>query len=224
MSAGALAAASLTLGVPRLIAAFWDSFHDTTVALVYARQPVAPGDLRGLVASRRLALRRVPSGKGHAELAAAYLALEERDGPASDADEDYLARAAEATRSGLALSPSDGRGWLQHAYLLMRDVETPTPEAAAALDLSMRIMPYDAPEFIAMRIHLSLLSWALFEDAARARVLAQIRLAWRLAPRAVVELATTPGFAPFLAAALGDEPEAIELLAPFLAEDDAPEI
>jgi hypothetical protein len=187
-------------------------------ALVALRQPViqhiaadegvSRADLLGLIASRELALDWVEDGASHQERATALtmLASQEEEGAARRA---LLERAIDATRAGLAVAPADPKDWMQLAYrlvLLEGDVNRP---AAEALLMSIRTAGFGAPEFLNRRLFWSLAHWPFYDEHERRQVGAQVRLAWRVAPGALADLAlAVPEFFVPVASALEDVPGA----------------
>lgn len=202
----AIGGAILALAVPRLGGALWLTLRDPVMAAIQSGTPVSTAELRGLVASRELALEWVDDGKAHADVAAALTSLAAGEAPGSAAARELLGRAIGAMAAALARAPADPRGWLRLAYLATM-LDGPTPRAARALQLSVRTGPYDTPEFLTLRLRLGLLHWPLFEPAERRRIEAQIRLLWREAPGTLVRLVVDAGhYAPIVRSALAGLP------------------
>ena len=214
----AVGAAILAVAVPRLGAAVWLTLRDPVVAAIQSGAPVSTAELRGLVASRELALEWVDHGRAHAEMAAALTSLAAREAPGSAAARELLERAVAALAAALARAPADPRGWLRLA-VLENALDGPTVRAARALQLSVQTGRHDTPEFLALRLGLALRHWPLFEPAERRRMEEQIRALWREAPGTLVRLVVDGWhYAAIVRAALAELPGEPERLDALVAE------
>jgi hypothetical protein len=148
----------------------------------------------------------------------ALTALAFREEPQSAARSAMLERAVHATRAGLAVAPADPKDWMQLAYLLVL-LEGDTSRAAAeALLMSMRTGAFAAPEFLNRRLFWSLAHWAFYAEEERGQVGDQVRLAWRVAPGALADLALdVPEFFAPIASSLENDPGAQEQFVAALA-------
>jgi hypothetical protein len=148
----------------------------------------------------------------------ALTALAFREEPQSAARSAMLERAVHATRAGLAVAPADPKDWMQLAYLLVL-LEGDTSRAAAeALLMSMRTGAFAAPEFLNRRLFWSLAHWAFYDEEERGQVGDQVRLAWRVAPGALADLALdVPAFFAPIASSLENDPGAQERFVAALA-------
>ena len=179
----------LWLAVPRALASAWLALRDPVIQRLDAGARVAPAELLALIASRELALGWVEERETHDQRATALAELALREGRQGAAERAMLERAIGATRAGLALAPADPRNWIQLGYLLVLLEGEPNRAAAEALLLSMRIGPFQAPDLLRRRLVWALAHWTLYDEAERWQLGEQIRLAWRVAPGALADLA-----------------------------------
>jgi hypothetical protein len=122
-----------------------------------------------------------------------------------------LERAIGATRAGLAVAPADPRIWMQLGYLRVVLEGQPNRASAAALLLSIRTGPYQAPDFMRSRLFWALAHREFYDEEERGELDQQIRLAWRTAPGALADLTLdAPGVVVPVAAALETVPGARE--------------
>lgn len=185
-----------------------------------AGEPVAAAELRGLIASRELALGWVDERETHDEMATALARLAFREEPQSTVQKAALERAVEALRAGLAAAPAAPRDWMQLADLLVLLEGDPNREAAEALLDSIRAGPFQAPDLLHTRLFWSLAHLAFYDEAERRQIDEQIRLVWRVSPGELVDLAFhVPDFAAPIGAALDPIPGA---RAQFVAPLDFP--
>lgn len=201
----------LWLAVPRLLASAWLVARDSVLQQIDAGEPVAEADLLALIASRELALGWVEDRETHDQRATALAELALRGDLRSAAGTDGLERAVGATRAALAVAPADPRNWMQLGYLLVVLEGQPNRATAAALLLSIRTGPYQAPDFLRRRLFWVLAHGGFYDEEERGEVDRQIRLAWRTAPGALADLTLdAPDFFVPVAAALETVPGARE--------------
>jgi hypothetical protein len=201
----------LWLAVPRVLASALLALRDPVIQRMDAGEGVSQAELLGLSASRELALGWVEDGASHQERGTALTILAFREEPQSAARSATLERAVHATRAGLALAPADPKDWMQLGYLLVL-LEGDTNRAAAkALLASIRTAPFGAPEFLNRRLFWSLAHWTFYDEEERRQVGDQVRLAWRVTPGALADLALdVPEFFAPIASSLENVPEAQE--------------
>jgi hypothetical protein len=199
----------LWLAVPRVLASLWLASRDPVLQGMAAGERVPEAELRGLIASRELALAWVEDRESHDERATALAELAFRAGSLGAAEKAMLERAIAATRAGLALAPADPRDWMQLGYLLVLQDGDPSRAAAEALLFSMRVGPFQAPEVVRKRLFWALAHWPLYDEQEQRQIGEQIRLAWRTAPGALADLALYgPEFLAPIAAAFEEDPTA----------------
>jgi hypothetical protein len=201
-----VAGALFLVAVPRVVAAFWLWLRAPVMDSVSYQEPVQKGDLYGLIASRELALDWVDAGATHDEMATALSILASLEEPESEAERALLRRALAETEASLARAPADPRGWARLAYLRSLLTAAPDPQAARALQLSLRTGPYERPDFLTLRLYLLLLNWPVMTGPERARAAGQMQLLWQEAPDELVTLALEPGFTDRMVAALAAAP------------------
>jgi len=191
------------------MASLWLASRDPVMERVAAGEPVADAELLGLLASRELALDWVDDRETYDQLATAFAELAFRAGAAGVSGRAALGQAIEATRAGLARAPADPKDWMQLGYLLMLRDGDPSRAAAEAFLYSIRTGALQAPDFLRRRLFWSLAHWAFYDEAERRQVAEHIRLAWRVAPGGVADLALYgPEFHGLIAAALEEVPAA----------------
>lgn len=208
----------LWLAVPRVLASALLALRDPVIQQMDAGAGVSQAKLLGVIASRELALDWVEDGESHQERGTALTMLAFREEPQSAARRDMLERAVQATRAGLALTPGDPKDWMQLGYLLVL-LEGETNRAAAeALLRSIRTAAFGAPGFLNRRLFWSLAHWTFYDEEARGQVGDQVRLAWRVAPGELADLALdVPEFFAPIASSLANVPGAQEQLVAALA-------
>jgi hypothetical protein len=87
----------------------------------------------------------------------------------------------------------------------------PNRETAEALLVSIRTGAFQAPDFLRRRLFWSLVHWTFYDEEERRQVGDQIRLAWRVAPGELADLALhVSEFFPPVASALEEVPGARE--------------
>jgi hypothetical protein len=204
-----LGALILWLALPRLMAAAWLAIRDPVIQKMDSDEPVSRAELLGLIASRELALSWVGDRETHAELGTALAELAFREEPGVAAQKAALERAVQALQAGLAAAPASPKDWLQLGYLLVLLEGDPNRRAAEALLLSIRTGAFQAPEFLQRRLFWSLAHWAFYGPEERRQIGDQIRLAWRVAPGHLADLALqVPDFFDPIASALEQAPGA----------------
>jgi hypothetical protein len=195
----------LSLAVPRVLASALLAARDPVVERMLAGAHVPEPELLGLLASRELALRWVEDRETHNERGTALtsLAFAQAENAAGTA---MLERAADAIRAGLAVAPADPRDWMQLGYLLVLLEGDLTPEAARAFLLSMRTGAWQDPDFLRRRLFWALAHLAFYDELERRWLDQQIRLAWRVIPGGLADLALGgPQFLAPIASALEED-------------------
>jgi hypothetical protein len=191
--------------VPRVLASALLAARDPVVERMLADAHVPEPELLGLLASRELALRWVEDRETHNERGTALtsLAFAQAENAAGTA---MLERAADAIRAGLAVAPADPRDWMQLGYLLVLLEGDLTPEAARAFLLSMRTGAWQDPDFLRRRLFWALAHLAFYDELERRWLDQQIRLAWRVIPGGLADLALGgPQFLAPIASALEED-------------------
>lgn len=208
----------LGLALPRFVASALLALRDPLIQRIDAGERVSKAELLGLIASRELALGWVEDRETHDEQGTALARLAFAEEPQSDAQRVTLARAVAATRAGLAVAPADPRDWMQLGYLLVLLDGDTNRKAAQALLVSMRTGPLQAPAFLQRRLFWSLVHWTFYDDEEQRQIGDQIRLAWRIAPGRLADLALYgPEFLDPIASALEEVPAAHQQLVAALA-------
>lgn len=206
-----LGALILWLALPRVVASALLALRAPVIEQMVAGQPVSDASLVALMASRELALSWVEDRETHNERGTAWTSLAFRKEPQSAARRAALERAARAVRAGLAVAPADPRDWMQLGYLLVLLEGDANRRAAEALLVSLRTGAFQPPDFLLRRLFWSLAHWAFYDEEERRQIGDQIRLAWRVAPGELADLALhVPEFFPPIAAALEQVPVARE--------------
>lgn len=213
-----LGALILGLALPRVLASAVLALRDPVIQQMDAGQAVSDAALRGLIASRELALGWVEDRETRDEQGTALARLAFAEEPQSADQRALLAQAAAALRAGLALAPADPKGWMQLAYLLALLEGDPNRDAARALLFSIRTGAFQAPAFLNRRLFWALAHWTFYDEEERRRIGDQIRLVWNLAPDDLTELALrVPEFRAPIVTALEQVPGARAQLGAALA-------
>lgn len=183
---GCLAAALLTLSVPRLMASLALLKGDAALALLQSGQEPTLEGVERLLRSRQEALAWVPSGQSHFDLAKALLALSESELRGATPPEELRALGERHLREGLALSPANAQAWqlLATTALLRNDPD----EAARALTLSYKANPH-APHLSDGRTAMGMLLWKHLDEATRAPLRVEMRSAFRRNPGRLARVA-----------------------------------
>ena len=179
----------LWLAVPRMLASAWLALRNPVIEQMDAGERVAAAELLGLIASRELALGWVEDRATHDERGTALAELAFRGDRQGATERASLERAIDATRAGLAVAPAAPRDWLQLGYLLVLLEGGPSREAAEALLLSVRTGAFQAPDVLRRRLFWCLAHWPFYGQDERRQIAEQIRLAWRVTPGVVADLA-----------------------------------
>jgi len=220
-----LGALILWLALPRVLASALLAMRDPVIQEMDAGNRVSDAELLGLIASRELALSWVEEREIHAERGMALAELAFRAEPEGAADRATLERAVRAIQAGLAMAPAAPRDWMQLGYLLVLLEGDTNRQAAEALLLSMRTGALQAPDSLQRRLVWSLAHWAFYDQRERRHVGDQIRLAWRVAPGELADLALhVPDFVAPIASALEKAPGAREQFVAALALATPPAI
>jgi hypothetical protein len=199
----------LWLAVPRVMASLWLASRAPVLERMAAGEPASEAELLALIASRELALGWVEDRETHDQRATALAELAFRAASLGAAEKATLERAIAATRAGLALAPADPRNWMQLGYLLVLLEGDVSPEAARAFLFSIRTGALQSPDFLRRRLFWMLAHWTFYDQEERRQIGAQIRLAWRVAPGGLADLALNDAeFLAPIASALEEDPTA----------------
>jgi hypothetical protein len=205
-----LGALILWLAVPWVLASALLAMRDPVMQEMEAGERVSDAELLGLIASRELALSWVEDRETHAERGTALAELAFRE-ESEGADRATLERAVRAVQAGLAVAPAAPRDWMQLGYLLALLEGDTNRQAAEALLLSIRTGAFQAPDSLLRRLFWSLAHWSFYDQEEQRHIGDQVRLAWRIAPGELAELALhVPDFFAPIASALEKAPGARE--------------
>ncbi len=183
-----LAVGLLYLGAPRTIAAFVSLPGDYWLEQIQIRESVSARDLEILIVSRERALAWVEAGRVQTDLAFAQLVLAEVSGEDGAYDRAGMARAIGSLRAGLAKAPARPYAWTRLALAELEAAGRPSPALAKPLEMALITARY-TPRLLFVRLHLCLIAWPYFDSDAREMVFQQVRIAWRMSPERLVDLA-----------------------------------
>jgi hypothetical protein len=185
----ALTAGMLLVGLalPRAVAGIVLLPVAETLRAIQFQEPVEPERLRRLVERQHRALAWAPRGRGWTDLALAQLLLSEAPGVAPEAHGQLVWAGIDSLRGGLASAPANPFAWTRLA-LAETKIAGPSTGAARALAMALGTAPYE-PRLIFVRLELGFTLWSRLAPEHRARVLEQVRFAWRDDPERLVELA-----------------------------------
>ena len=198
----------LWLALPRVFASALLAMRDPVIERMVAGERVSEAELLGLMASRELALSWVEDREIHNERGTALtsLAFEQTKDAAGMA---MLEGAVDAIRAGLAVAPADPKDWMQLGYLQVLLEGDITREAAQAFLVAIRTGAFQDPDCLRRRLFWTLAHWTFYDAGERRRIGEHIRLAWRVAPGALADLALyDPKFLATTASALEEDPTA----------------
>ena len=102
-------------------------------------------------------------------------------------DQAGVARAIESLRAGLTRAPAWPCAWTRLA-LAELEAGGPSPELAKPLEMALITARY-TPRLLFVRLDLCLIAWPYFDSDAREMVFQQVRIAWRMSPERLVDLA-----------------------------------
>lgn len=185
----AVGALLLALAVPRTIAYVTTARDDEiVVALARYTQPT-PIEMQVAAESRRAALSWHDDAHLHADIAALELATARKAGLASREGIARIERAETEARAALELAPGQPYAWITLLYAALaegRGKDTIAP----LYRMAVASAPHD-PALVMARVELGLTAAArgVLDDADRALVDAQIRLAAAGAPKLLAEYA-----------------------------------
>lgn len=215
----------LWLAVPRVVASALLALRDPVIRQIDAGQQISAAERLGLIASRELALSWVDDRNAHGERAAALAQMALEEAPRNATRSEALEHAVQALRAALAAAPADPMAWMQLGYLTVLLEGDTNRSAAEALLVSIRTGALEVPELLRRRLFWSLAHWEFYDGEERRQVADQIRLAWRVAPGDVADLALhVPEFSDLIASALEPIPPARDQLLAALAFADIPSL
>lgn len=199
------AIALLVLAVPRMISSFLMIPSGPVIIKLQSLQPVDSEQLATLIASQRRGSAWDSRGRTRTDLGLAYLLMADQRSGEDGQWRQYLDRAIESLRAGLALAPANPYAWTRLAYAETQVTGWSQP-ALSALRLAFITAPYE-PRLALSRLRLSFLAWPHMTPEDRQLVFQQIRYAWRDNPRELTVLASDLSVTSLVRAALLTSPD-----------------
>ena len=183
----AVAISLLSLGAPRLVAAFASFPASPILAKLKLRQPVDDDELETLAHAQRRGITWVESGRRWTDLGLAQVLMAERYRADDPMRANMLDEAIRSLRTGLGMAPANPWAWtrLAHAEGLKR---LGSPEAIAAYRMSVDTAPY-TPRLLYARMRIGLLNWRWLNREDRRLLFQQIHWGWQRNKRHLVDAA-----------------------------------
>jgi hypothetical protein len=200
------ALALIALGAPRLVAALATLPSGPVLEAARTGERVAEPHLSAAVAATRDALRWNDEAQGHADLALLLWEQARRAG-LTGAEGRALAEASRAELdAAIARNPSHPIAWTRRTQIALV-LEGIGPGLATDLAMALRTAPYDRV-VILPRLEIGLIAWPLLDEAQRALMADQIRLAATVDVDALAAIVRRRFAVGVARAALADEPTA----------------
>lgn len=194
-------------GLPRLVASIVSAGGEPVIRKIQKQEPVTVEELAEVISAQENGLFWVNDASMEAPLGLAHLLTAEklpRDDPQVAI---HLQAALQALRASLGRSPANPYPWTLLAYAEFLRAGTWTPEALAALRLSLLTGPHE-PRLVWSRLRLNFLAWENLTESDRRLVEQQIRYAWAQDPKDLGRLAVDLNRVNLVRSALEQVPDA----------------
>jgi hypothetical protein len=199
----------IALGTPRLVAALALLPGDPLLAAVDGGESIDAAQISMLQSSRAQASAFVTSADIAIEQGMAELLAAEAVPEGSTQRRARLDQAIQSLREGLALGPRATFAWAKLAYaLLLRDGTSPA--AIDAWRMSIITAPAES-RLVLWRAEFGADALQVLDAEDRARLVEQLRYAWRADPEALAQMARQRGLQLVLRRVLSGEPDVKEL-------------
>ncbi len=184
----AVAVVLLAGGLPRMVASIVSAGGEPVIRKIQKQEAVTVEELADVISAQENGLFWVDDAAMEAPLGLAHLLTAEKLPREDPAVAIHLQAALHALRSSLGRAPANPYPWTLLAYAEFLRAGTWTPEALAALRLSLLTGPYE-PRLLWSRLRLSFLAWDSLTDSDKSLVEQQIRYAWAQDPKDLGRLA-----------------------------------
>lgn len=174
--------------LPRTLAAFVSAGGEQVIRRIQKQEAVTVEDLQSVIDAQQRGLFWVSDALMESQLGLAHLLLAEKRDRADPAAAIHLQHARQALRASLGRAPANPYPWTLLAYAEFLDAGTWSPEALAALRLSLLTGPYE-PRLLWSRLRLGLLAWDNLPESDQRLLLQQVRYAWAQDPKDLARLA-----------------------------------
>ncbi len=183
-----VAAVLLCLAVPRSIAGFMSIEGDRALSSFLKDNDRLSSLSDTVLATRHDALNWINSARYHRDIGMIKLALAASQNEESDAT--LYTEARNSNLTAIKGAPADSLAWLNLATGEILNNGS-IKKAVSALTQSYLVSQF-YPEIVIRRLYFSLPLWNEFQIKDRKFILNQMPYAWWIAPREVLNLATTP--------------------------------
>ncbi len=198
-----VAAGLFWLAVPRAMVAFRELPANHILQSVRAYDPVSIAVLNQLIQSRQAPAPGGGTARSRNELASAYVEMARAIGTTTPFGRSFLVDAREEEQASLAQSPGNGFGWARLAHLEMA-LAGPSEQVLRYLQLSFETARFE-PRLMVPRLLLAFALRAYWGQEFTDLMLAQVRMAWSVAPEAVAQLSVKGRWTDFARSALGGD-------------------
>ena len=194
-------------GLPRMVASIVSAGGEPVIRKIQKQEPVTVEELANVISAQENGLFWVDDAAMEAPLGLAHLLTAEKLPREDPQVAIHLQAALHALRSSLGRAPANPYPWTLLAYAEFLRAGTWTPEALAALRLSLLTGPYE-PRLVWSRLRLSFLAWESLTESDRDLVQQQIRYAWAQDPKDLGRLALDLNRVNLVRASLEQVPDA----------------
>ncbi len=181
----------IVFGVARTISAFSMLPGTPVLKNIQSLNSVQADGLELLIASRKRGLRWSDSGRAWTDLGLAQLLLATTEGIDGERRRSLVNEAIVSLNAGLALAPANPFAWTRLAYAESL-AKGPSPQVVSALRMALFTAQYE-PRLLFVRLELCFQVWSQFDAGDRDLIFKQVRFAWRIQPKRLVELALRIG-------------------------------
>lgn len=214
----ALGCGLAALAVPRLGAGIAMVPAGPVMEALRAGERVGEPHLATAAATELRVIAWVPDAQAYADLSLIHWEQARRAGLATEAGRRYVEASERAVDRAIALNPSHPIAWTRRAQisLIKSGIDD---RLARELLMALRTAPYDRV-VLAPRVGIALYAWPRLDDATRALVLDQIRVAAMLDAATLAAAARRTFAVGVVRAALADDPVRLAKFEAFYARLD----
>jgi hypothetical protein len=183
-----VALALIAGALPRTMAALVSAGGEPVIRRIQKQEAVTVEDLQSVIDAQRRGLFWVTDAQLEANLGLAHLLIAEKLDRRDPAATVHLDHARHALRASLGRAPANPYPWTLLAYSEFLTAGTWSPDAMAALRLSLLTGPFE-PRLLWSRLRLGLLAWESLPETDQRLLMQQVRYAWAEDPKDLARLA-----------------------------------